>query len=123
MSFNPQSPHKPLSYSFSRSPAKDLARINALMRVEVEKKSATRKRLLADEEEAENSSPAVVEASTTTAAAAAADGQTQMILVQEGDAPAVKMQIVQAAPREAGAVNTKLELVLGERTEASGNGQ
>merc|ERR1719219_563116 len=46
--FNPQSPHRPLCYSFSRSPAKDLDAINALMRTEVERKSNVGKRLLDD---------------------------------------------------------------------------
>merc|ERR1711997_24714 len=46
--FNPQSPHRPLCYSFSRSPAKDLDAINALMRTEVERKSTVGKRLLDD---------------------------------------------------------------------------
>lgn len=47
--FNPSSPHRPLSYSFSRSPAKDLDAINAWMRTEHERKSNIGKRLLSDD--------------------------------------------------------------------------
>lgn len=47
--FNPSSPHRPLSYSFSRSPAKDLDAINAWMRTEHERKTNIGKRLLSDE--------------------------------------------------------------------------
>jgi retinoblastoma-like protein 1 len=49
VTYNPSSPHKPLSYCFSRSPAKDLKAINDLMRTEGERKTAIGKRLLSDE--------------------------------------------------------------------------
>nr|ALB00261.1 retinoblastoma protein [Tigriopus japonicus] len=89
--FNPLSPHKPLSYSFSRSPAKDLAKINALMRTEVEKKTTVGKRLLTD---SSLSSPS-----------------SAMILIKEGEPP-MKMQILGGS----GAVNAKLGLILNDRS-------
>jgi len=50
------SPRKPLSYSFSSSPAKDLAAINEMVRSEGARKVG--KRLLVDEEEGEDRGPA-----------------------------------------------------------------
>lgn len=110
VSFNPHSPHKPLSYSFSRSPAKDLTAINTLMRSEAERKSATRKRLLADD----GAAPAT--------GATQGVEQQQVLLVSGGneDEPPMKMQIIPAGSvvtaQTTGAVNTRLELVLGDRT-------
>jgi len=46
-----QSPNKPLSYSFSRSPAKDLAAINEMMRNHNQGSRRVGKRLLMDDEE------------------------------------------------------------------------
>ena len=52
--YNPQSPHPPLCYTFSRSPSKDLKKINDLMAKETERKSSSTalvgKRLLTDEQ-------------------------------------------------------------------------
>ncbi len=109
VSYNPSSPHKPLSYSFSRSPAKDLKAINELMRTEVERKtSATVKRLLPPSEEGEEQQQEVA-------------GQT--VIVQQDAAsgePPIKVQIVGggegAGGEAAGKVNTKLGLILGNRT-------
>jgi retinoblastoma-like protein 1 len=97
VSFNPSSPHKPLSYSFSRSPAKDLKAINELMRTEVR---SVGKRLLPQEEGEEEEVAQVVMS------------QGQTILLTQGDAePPIKVQIVGGA----GAVNSKLGSILGDR--------
>ena len=94
---NPLSPDKPLSYSFSRSPAKDLAKINALMQTEARNAKPVGKRLLADDP---------------------AEGQGQVYLLQGGDGgPPVKMQLLNSGGIVAagGTVNNKLELILNDR--------
>lgn len=95
VTYNPHSPHKPLSYSFSRSPAKDLAAINALMRTEVERKSRVGKRLLADESESTVQTFVIQQPANAT------------------EEPPVKMQIISQG---SGALNAKLGMVLGDRT-------
>ena len=118
VTFNPSSPHKPLSYSFSRSPAKDLAAINALMRNERDqRKSSATKRLLPPQEEGGVVAATEQEILSTVATevAAVVGGAPQTIVVQDaaGSEPPIKVQIVDgAAPA---AVNSKLGLVLGDR--------
>lgn len=86
--FNPQSPHRQLySYTVSRSPAKDLDAINALMRTEVERKSNVGKRLL------------TVDSNMT---------DSKM----EQPPPAKRMLLL---PPTAGGVNQKLGLIVQER--------
>ena len=93
---NPHSPHKPLSYQFSRSPAKDLRAINALMRTEGERRAAASsigKRLLVDD-----------------AASSGQQQQQQVLLIQQGEGePPAKMQIVAATNGAAAAATTTTE--------------
>jgi len=87
--FQPKSPHRPLCYSFSRSPAKDLAAINEWMRTEVQRKSRVGKRLLTDDQGSEENSE-----------------------VQ----PPAKMQLIQLPIGGAtGAMNARLSLVMADR--------
>ncbi len=126
VTYNPGSPHKPLQYSFSRSPAKNLDAINRLMRTEGERRSAISKRLLADEAMMDPTPPGrqqggvgVMELQTTEDGS----GQTQMLLIQqpaveqEGEPPA-KLQIIGQASSTsaAGKLNSRLEIVLGDRS-------
>ncbi len=106
VSYNPGSPHKPLQYSFSRSPAKNLDAINQLMRTEGERRSAISKRLLADDA-SENLAATAIEI----------PGETQMVIIQQegSDEPPTKLQIIGQA---AGKVNSRLGIVLGERSMA-----
>jgi len=112
VTYNPHSPHKPLTYSFSRSPAKDLVAINVLMNNE---KKSVRKRLLADE----------------TSESTVMGSETMTILTDEMMHHAPKRMILQnvqgvqvltaaaaatAATATAG-VNNKLESILGDRVE------
>lgn len=50
----PQSPNRPISYSFMRSPAKDLLAINQMMRRNTEKKAVS-KRIFQDDGDSESS--------------------------------------------------------------------
>ena len=126
VTFNPSSPHKPLSYSFSRSPAKDLKAINDLMRNEErQRKSTATKRLLPPHDEGAASAgvgaaPAAAEQeilnTVATEVAAVIGGAPQTIVVQDaaGSEPPIKVQIVDGSAA-ATAVNSKLGLVLGDR--------
>lgn len=134
VTYNPHSPHKPLTYSFSRSPAKALVDINELMRTE---KNTVRKRLLADPEPGEvtagasenggGGGPSVTYVTATgeiidqrivgemhaaAAAATAGDGQSEAkkIIIPAGAATTTVsgMQVVHV-------VNTKLESILDDR--------
>lgn len=51
----PPSPNRPLSYSFLRSPAKDLRAINSMMKMSSTNGKKVSKRICLDENEAENS--------------------------------------------------------------------
>ncbi len=106
VAYNPRSPHKPLQYSFSRSPAKNLDAINRLMRTEGERRSNISKRLLDDDGDGTS-----MENNSTTALEIA-PGDTQMVIIQqEAGQPPAKVQIV--GP---GKVNSRLGIVLGERS-------
>ena len=103
---NPHSPNKPLSYQFSRSPAKDLRAINALMRTEGERRAAASnigKRLLVDD--------------------AGEQQPQQMVLIQEQEGegePPAKMKIVAAANGAAAGESrwsSRLGLVLEDRQQ------
>ena len=88
--YNPQSPPPPLCYTFSRSPSKDLKKINDLMAKETERKSSTTgslvgKRLLADD--------------------------------QAGEQPPAKRLLLLPAQGTTG-VNARLELIIGDRANA-----
>ncbi len=114
VTYNPHSPHKPLSYSFSRSPAKDLAAINALMTTEKERKAGVGKRLLTDD---------VV--TTADGTALLLDGSATTYVIQEQqEQPPTKIQVIGTMPMTAdataaaagGTVNAKLGIVLGDRS-------
>ena len=135
VTFNPTSPHKPISYSFSRSPAKDLKRINELMKSQ--ERPRIGKRLLTNENDEPNNihqtAPQQVTAFinehgdlvTAEAAAAPVADQQQLIIIQgdlpEGvEQPPMKMQVIEGGQQQqaqiANAVNQKLELILGDRS-------
>ncbi len=100
VTFNPVSPHKPLSYVFSRSPVKNLNAINDWMRTEGEK--MTGKRLLEDDPPTQQ----VLIVPAENASAGTGEGP-----------PPTKVQIVGGATGGQGAaVNSRLELVLGDRS-------
>ena len=117
VTFNPSSPHKPLSYSFSRSPAKELKAINDWMRSErEERRSSATKRLLPPQDE--GAAEQEIANSVASEVAAVIGGAPQTIVVQDatGAEPPIKVQIVDGAPpTSAAAVNSKLGLVLGDR--------
>ncbi len=130
VSYNSGSPHKPLQYSFSRSPAKNLDAINKLMRTEGEKRSAAAsisKRLLADDENSaaggnDAVSGAIQILQQQQQQGVVSEEATQMVIIQQeasadGEPPA-KLQIVgqPTAAAPTGNLNSRLGIVLGDRS-------
>ena len=78
-------------------------KINELMRSEVDKQSVVRKRLLADD--------GTIQVVGSTNAVVNLFGKTEA-----ADEPPIKVQIGSAGQTVGGAVNQKLELILGDRS-------
>ena len=87
---------------------KDLVKINELMRSEVDRQTIVRKRLLTDD------GAQVVGSGVTSNAVVNLFGATQA--ASNADEPPVKVQMATAGQTIGGAVNQRLELILGDRS-------